>query len=228
MIIQGLNNAAFAYGAAYRSGTQRQIAPASADYADKVSDTVTISDAAKAMMGYSRATAQDAEVARRLAEIKAKPGVERTDADTAYLSKNDKRLIELQEKMKASGLDGFDALTADEVDYMQKAGGFVNTMSQLSSGEKALYDEMVAKGDHQAAHGLMLVAMARMGMGGQQVRLPNGKIFDPGATEVTADNVRNLFKFMFVDPSGSTDRQFEALASYLDQRGAASQVKNQA
>lgn len=222
MIIQGLNNFATTYGSGVKSLAPRQTSPAStANYADKVS----ISDAAKALLGSSQTSGtEDSASQAHLAEIKSRPGVERSDADYEYLSKYDKRFIELQDKIKASGLDGFDSLTADEVDYMQKAGGFVNTMSYLSSGEKALYDDMLAKGNREAAHGLLLVGMSRIGMGGQQVTLPNGKSFDPLTTEVTADNIRNLFKFMFVDPSGSTDRQFDALAFYLEQREASSKA----
>ena len=65
-------------------------------------------------------------------------------------------------------------------------------------------------------------------MGGQQVTLPNGKTFDPTNTEVTAANIQTLFKQMFVDPSGNTDRQFEALASYLDKREASNQATSKA
>lgn len=216
MIIQGFSNIVSTYGGANKLAVERQTFPAlAANYADKVS----ISDSAKALMASSQTSAQEAETQKRIDAIKAKPGVERTEADVEYLSKNDKRFAELQEKMKASGLDGFDSLTADEVDYMQKAGGFVNTMAELSPKEKDLYNELVANGNHEAAHGLMLVAMSRIGMSGQQVTLPNGKTFDPANTEVTAANIRNLFKYMFVDPSGNTDRQFDALASYLDKRG---------
>lgn len=179
MIIQGFSNIASAYSANTKSAVERQTSPApAANYADKVS----ISDAAKALVAASQSAAQDPGIQARIDTIKAKPGVERTEADFEYLSKNDKRFAELQEKMKASGKEGFDSLTADEVDYMQKAGGFVNTMAELSPKEKALYDELVANGNLEAAHGLMLVGMSRIGMSGQQVTLPNGKTFDPGNT----------------------------------------------
>lgn len=226
MIVQGLNKIATAYGSAAKSPTSRQTSPASpANYAEKVS----ISDAAKALMNnYQTKGAEDSAIQKHLADIKSRPAVERSDADYDYLSKYDKRFIELQDKIKASGLDGFDSLTADEVDYMQKAGGFVNTMSYLSPGEKTLYDDLVAKGNSEAAHGLLLVGMSRIGMGGQQVTLPNGKTFDPLTTEVTADNIRNLFKFMFVDPGGNTDRQFDALASYLERKEATNQAASKA
>jgi len=216
MIIQGFSNIASTYGGANKLAVERQkLSASTANFAEKVS----ISDAAKALMASAQANVQDVEVQKKIDAIKAKPNVERTEADTEYLSKNDKRFSELQEKMKASGLDGFDSLTADEVDYMQKAGGFVNTMAELSPKEKDLYNELVATGNHEAAHGLMLVAMSRSGMSGQQVALPNGKTFDPANTEVTASNIRSLFKYMFVDSSGNTDHQFDALASYLDKRG---------
>lgn len=225
MFIQGFKNVASAYGTAFKSSVQRQASPApAADYADRVN----ISDAAKKMLATSQSASQDQEIQRRLDAIKAKPGVERIAEDGEFLLKNDKRYAELLDKMEASGLSGFDALTADEVDYMQKAGGFVNTMAELSPKEKALYDELVAKGNIEAAHGLMLVGMARIGMGGQQVTLPDGKTFDPSNTEVTAANIRTLFKYMFVDPSGTTGRQFDALASYLDMKEATGQAADKA
>lgn len=216
MIIQSFNNIVSTYGTASRSPVQRQTSPVpTATYADKVS----LSEAARAMMA-NMPPAVDSEIQKRLDAIKAKPGVERTQADSEYLAKNDPRYVALLDKIKAYGPNGTDALTADELDYMQKAGGFVNTMAELSPKEKALYDELLAKGDREAAHGLLKVGMARIGMSGQQVTLPNGKTFDPGNTEITAANIRNLFRHMFVDPSGATDRQFAALASYLDQRAA--------
>lgn len=221
MIVQGLSSVLSSYNSDIKTSVFRQNPPSgAADVAVKV----TISDAAKAMMNATAAASQDMEVQNRLNAIKAKPGIERTEADFEYLSANDKRFAKIQEKIKANGNNGFDSLTADEVDYMQKAGGFVNTMAQLSSSERALYDELVAQGNVEAAHGLALVGMARVGMSGQQVELPNGKRFDPAATEVTAANIQNLFKWMFVDPSGNTDRQFAALASYLEQREASNKA----
>lgn len=151
--------------------------------------------------------------------------MERTAADRDYLVEHDKRMVDIEDKLKASGEE---SLTSDEVDYLQKAGGFVNTMAALSPKERALYDEMVANDNREAAQGLMLVALSRVGLHGQQVTLPDGRSFDPSNTEVTADNIRYLFKAMFVDPSGKTDRQFEALAAYLDQRKTSDQTTSQA
>ena len=160
-------------------------------------------------------TGSTQEVDRQLAAIKAKPGVERTQADTAYLQTHDERLLTLQEKIRTSGNA---SLTSDEVDYMQKAGGFVNTMAYLSNSEKALYDKMVSEGQGEAAQALHLVGMSRIGMSGQQITLPDGQHFDPTRTQVSAASLRNLFSHLFVDPGGQTDRQFEALATYLDQQ----------
>lgn len=222
MIVQGSSNAFAAYAAMKTSSVQRQTFPSSAaNHADKVS----ISDAAKAMMADSQASTNEREVEKRLNAIKAKPAVERTAEDMDYLSANDKRFAELQGKIKANG---FESLTSDEVDYMQKATGFVNTMAELSPDEKALYDELVAQGNREAAGGLNLIAMSRIGMKGQEVKLPNGRTFDPTSTEVTADNIRNLFRHMFVDDSGHIDRQFEALASYLERRQASDGAANKA
>ncbi len=113
---------------------------------------------------------------------------------------------------------GADLPKADELDKMQKSGGFVNTMAELSASEKALYDELISKGKSDAAPGLLLVGMSRVGMSGQQITLPNGNTFDPTKTEVTAANIRELFKYAFVGNDGHTDRIFDALASALDKK----------
>ena len=121
---------------------------------------------------------------------------------------------------------GFESLSSDEVDYMQKATGAVNTMSYLSSKERALYDEMASKGEGKAAGALMLVGMSRIGMEGQTVTLPNGKTFNSTSMEVTANSIKNFYKYMFIDSDGrpdkQIDKQFEALASYLDKRSVTS------
>lgn len=111
-----------------------------------------------------------------------------------------------------------DLAKSDELDKIQKSGGFVNTMAELSSKEKALYDELISNGELEAAHGLLLIGMSRIGMSGQQIELPNGKVFDPINTEVTAKNVRNLFKYAFISNDGHTDHLFDALALALDRR----------
>ena len=100
MIIQGFSNIASAYSANTKSAVERQTSPApAANYADKVS----ISDAAKALVAASQSAAQDPGIQARIDTIKAKPGVERTEADFEYLSKNDKRFAELQEGIRIIG-----------------------------------------------------------------------------------------------------------------------------
>ncbi|MBS1190813.1 MAG: hypothetical protein H6R10_2605 [Rhodocyclaceae bacterium] len=211
MTIRGLGNISAAYAATKTSTIQRQTLPSTAaSYADRVN----ISDAAKAMLADSLTTTKERDVQNRLDAIKAKPAVERTSEESEFVRKNDKLLAEILAKDEKNR-------TADEVDYAQKATGFVNTMAELTPGEKALYDELIAQGNWEAAKGLNLVGMSRIGMGGQQVTLPNGRVFDPTTTEVTADNIRNLFKQMFVDDTGRIGRQFEALASYLERRETA-------
>lgn len=222
MIIQGFNYVASTYNSSYKLTLERQTSPAAAE---NLAERVSISEAAKAMLGSSQPPTKDAAIQSRINAIKAAPNVERTQADFDFLAENDTRYAEIQEKLKTRGNN---SLTSDEMDYLQKAGGFVNTMGELMPGERALYDELMAQGNSEAASGLMLVGMSRIGMSGQQVTLPNGQSFDPTATEVTAANIRNLFKFMFVDSSGSTDRKFDALASYLDKREAAAQAASKA
>jgi hypothetical protein len=108
--------------------------------------------------------------------------------------------------------------TADEIDDMQKAGGFVNTMAYLSPKEKQLYNELVSSGNTLALQGLSLIAMSRVGSEDAEVTLPNGKSFNPNRTEITPDNIQNLFKLMFVDKTGDSQRSFDALASFLNKR----------
>ncbi len=204
MIVTGINSLSSAWQSGKIADAGRQIAAATpATLADKVS----ISSAARALL------ASDAGVEARLEQIKSKPAVERSAADTEYLLANDKRLAEIRAKDPQT-------LTADEVDYQQKAGGFVNTMANLSSAEKALYDEMVAAGNNAAVEGMNLIALARDGMGSQQVTLPDGSSFDPTTTEISPENIRKLFTAMFVDSDGSSAKRLAALAGYLEQRSA--------
>jgi hypothetical protein len=203
-----INNATNAY-ATYTS-TKHLFAQESGATASSISDyttdNVTISDEAKAM-------AQEQEIQTRLDAIKIKPALERTGEEVEFVNSNDKRLSKIAAKDPQT-------LTAEELDYQQKTGGFVNTMATLSASEKALYNELVAKGDYEAAAGMNLIALSRTGMEGQKVQLPNGESFDPMNTEITAGNIRNLFQYMFVDPTGEMNRRFEALAIYLEQNKA--------
>lgn len=204
MIVTASNPYTAAWPTGKITGAERQTSVATpATLADKVS----ISSAARALL------ASDAGVETRLEQIKSKPAVERSAADTEYLLANDKRLAEIRAKDPQT-------LTADEVDYTQKAGGFVNTMANLSSAEKALYDEMVAAGNYAAVEGMNLIALARQGMDGQQVTLPDGSSFDPTTTEITPENIRKLFTAMFVDSDGASAKRLAALAGYLEQRSA--------
>ncbi len=204
MIVTGINSLSSAWQSGKIADAGRQIAAATpATPAEKVS----ISSAARALL------ASDAEVEARLSQIKNKPAVERSAADTEYLLANDKRLAEIRAKDPQT-------LTAYEVDYTQKAGGFVNTMANLSTAEKALYDELVAAGNYAAVEGMNLIALARQGMGGQQVTLPDGSSFDPTTTEISPENIRKLFTAMFVDSDGSSAKRLAALAGYLEQRPA--------
>ncbi|MFV5214779.1 hypothetical protein ACLIIZ_13740 [Azonexus caeni] len=209
MIVTACNPYTAAWPTGKITGAERQTSVASpATLADKLS----ISSAARALLA-GESSANDAGIEARLKQIKSKPAAERSAADTEYLLANDKRLAEIRAKDPQT-------LTADEVDYQQKAGGFVNTMTNLSSAEKALYDEMVAAGNYAAVEGMNLIALARQGMDGQQVTLPDGSSFDPTTTEITPENIRKLFTAMFVDSDGSSAKRLAALAGYLEQRSA--------
>lgn len=206
MNIQGFGAASAAYASVNKATSRPQTLPASMAMSQNGETQVTISDQARALAGQS---AND--IQRRLDEIKQKPALARTEEESEYVRSNDERFKTLSTQDSATW-------SADEVDYMQKAAGMVNTMAKLSPGEQKLYDEMIAKGDQQAAAGLMQVAMSRMFDG--DVTLKGGKTFNPRDTEITAANVRDLFSQTIVDPSGQAGQRFDALAAYLDGREA--------
>lgn len=202
MIIQGFGNAA-AYAAVKPTQAKQYPLMGSSPGNAQVSETkLTISDQAKAM-----AASDNQNVQAKLDAIKAKPAVERSSGDTDFLLKNDSRLAQIAAK-------GEKAQTSEDLDYMQKAGGFVNTMANLSPNEKKLYDKLVSQGNTDAVNGMNLIALSRTGSG--NVTLPNGETFDPIKAEITPENIRNLFSQMFVSTDGQNARSFDALASFLD------------
>jgi hypothetical protein len=206
--------AAYAARIASGSSSTRAFAPASGTATDThtaaTADTVSISSAAWDALGASSVgTTSSAEsVEARLAEIKSKDALSRTAEDTEYLLANDKKLAEITAKGKRP-----EQLTSTEVDYMQKAGGFVNTMAYLSPAEKALYDKAVASGNTEAAAGLAQIAMTRTG--GHMAGGADGTTYDPINTAITAANVEKYFRHSIVDPSGDADAKFQALIQFL-------------
>ena len=191
-------------------GSIAQAYTAGASTPVKSSQDSSDSRPAALVVGTSVSISNEAAVRARFDGIVSKPATQRTEADTAFLQKNDNKFADILAK-------DVDKRTADDIDYMQKTGGLVNTMANLSPGEKKLYDELVAKGDTEAVRGMNLVALSRVG--GGNVTLPNGAVFDPAKTELTAKNVRDLFSQMFVGTDGQDQRSFDALASYLDGAG---------
>ena len=166
------------------------------------SDRTTISNAAKEL-----AKRDEQGFDSKLDAIRSKGAAERTSEEASYLLKNDAHLAKI-----LSG--GPRELTSDELDYVQKAGGFVNTMSKLTSAERGLRDRMISEGNFDAAAGISLIGLARQGM--SEVKLPNGKTFDPMLTEITSNNVEELFSQMFVGANEQNRRSFSALTAYLE------------
>lgn len=181
------------------------------------SDTVSISPAAWAALKASSAASSPAAdaVDARLAEIKRKDAVSRTAEDVAYLLANDERLAEITAQGKSP-----EQLTSAELDYMQKACGFVNTMACLSPAEKALYDKAVASGNTDAAAGLSQIALIRTG--GRMAGGADGTTYDPFATAITAANIEKYFSHSIVDPSGEAASKFQALVRFLQSEPAIS------
>lgn len=176
-----------------------------------IADTVRVSQAAREALAASSsplATNSDKSVEARLADIRARGPVNRSQEDQDFLFANDKRLAEITAQGKPP-----EKLTAEDLDYMQKATGFVNTFANLSSAEKALYDKAVASGNTAAAEGIAQIALIRMG--GHIAGGANGTTYDPLNTEISAANIEKYFSHSIVDPTGEAQSKFQALIQFL-------------
>lgn len=212
MNVQPASAIPFSAPAALRSPSVWQsLAASSANTAD----TVRISQAAREALAAASATVRnDESIESRLAEIRARGPVNRSQEDSDFLLANDKKLAEITAQGKS-----FDMLTAEELDYVQKATGFVNTFANLSSAEKALYDQAVASGNTGAAEGIAQIALIRTG--GHMAGGANGTTYDPLNTEITAANIARYFSHGIVDPTGEARSKFQALIEFLQHTPAA-------
>lgn len=207
MLIQPTSRPAFAAELLRTTSLRQTPAASSANTAD----TVRISQAARdalAASASSASTNEDSAVQARLAEIRAQGPINRSQEDQAYLFANDERLAAIAAQGKSP-----DELSADDLDYMQKATGLVNTMANLSPAEKALYDKAVASGNKAAAAGIGQIALTRMM--GHTAGGANGATYDPLDTAITAANIEKYFSHSIVDPSGNAASNFQALIRFL-------------
>ncbi|MDR2678143.1 MAG: hypothetical protein LBB51_01730 [Zoogloeaceae bacterium] len=211
MIVQS-TSAIFSTAEIARSLTPRQIPNTSPE---NIADIVSISEAAREALAASNASSSfsssaandDESVEARLAEIRTRGPVNRSREEHDFLFANDRRLAEITAQGKSP-----DQLTADEIDYMQKATGLVNTFANLSPAEKALYDKAVASGNAEAAAGISQIAFIRMGHTAGDA---NGATYDPLDTEITAANIEKYFSHSIIDPSGKAQSRFQALIQFL-------------
>jgi hypothetical protein len=223
VIIQGQSNIASSYGAFFQSSITRQTTPVSTASPPTITDTISISNAAREALAASNASSSssaatantDKSIEARLAAIRAAGPVNRTAEDTNFLNTNDKKLAGIIAQGKSP-----DQLTAEDLDYMQKAVGFVNTMANLSPSEKALYDKAVASGNKDASAGISQIALIRMM--GHTAGGANGTTYDPMNTEITAANIEQYFSHSIGDPTGKAQSNFQALIQYLQNNPATS------
>ncbi|MBY4675335.1 hypothetical protein [Marinobacterium arenosum] len=209
MIIQSTSARYFTAESLRASSSRQNPAATTTNFAENIHMSRPAQEIAT--LASSIAVSDDKSVEEKLAAIKAKDAVSRTQEDQDYLFANDKKLAEITSKSKSS-----DQLTAEELDYMQKAGGFVNTMANLSPKEKALYNKAVASGDTEAAAGISQIALIRMM--GHMAGGANGETYDPLRKEITAANIEKYFCHSIVDPTGKAQSQFQfqALIQYLE------------
>lgn len=185
--------------------TRQQLATLTANTADSVRISQAARDAFAASSSWAAAN-KNMSVETRLAEIRANGPVNRSQEDQDFLFANDKRLAEISAK-------SYNSRTADDIDYMQKATGLVNTFARLSSAEKALYDKAVTSGDTSAAEGIAQIALIRQG--GEMAGGVNGTTYNSRTTEITAANIEKFFSHSIVDSTGNAISKFQALIQFL-------------
>ena len=174
--------------------------------ADESSASVVISQAAREAIAASKSSPESNAVEAKLAEIKAKDAMSRTPEDMEYLIANDKKYAAILDKQGVG-------VTAAEVDYMQKAGGAVNSFALLSPAEKELYDKAVASGNSEAAAGISIIAFTRTL--GHSAAGKDGATYDPINTEITPANIEKYFRHSISDTSGKSPSQLQALIQFL-------------
>jgi hypothetical protein len=199
MNIQPVSATYFAH-AMERAASLRHISPAApADSADPVH----ISSAARAAL----AAEGDASVEAKLASIRARGPINRSEADQAYLFTHDQRLAEIAAQASRPK-------SSPRTNWTTWATGMVNTMANLSPAEKALYDKAVASGNTAAAAGISQIALVRMM--GHTAGGAGGATYDPLNTAITAANVERYFSHSIVDPTGQAKAGFAALIAFLN------------
>lgn len=206
MNIQSISTFHFPSTAAHSPSARQYLVVSPANTAD----TINISQAAREAFAASSSSAagnNDRLVEARLAEIRASGPVNRSQEDHEFLFANDKKLAEISAK-------SYDTRTADEIDYLQKATGFVNTFADLSSAEKALYDKAVASGNVRAAEGISQIALIRQG--GEMAGGAHGTTYNARTTGITAANIVEYFSHSIVDPTGNAASTFQALLQFLE------------
>jgi hypothetical protein len=213
MIVQSTSASFFAAESARLSSPRQNPATSPAN----IADTVRISQAAREALAASSSSAapnNDKSVEALLSEIRARGPVNRSQEDHDFLFANDKRLAEITAQGKPP-----EKLTAEELDYVQKATGFVNTFANLSSAEKALYDKAVTSGNAEAAAGISQIAFIRMM--GHTAGGANGTTYDPLNTEISAANIAKYFSHSIVDATGEAQSKFQALIQFLQNNAVA-------
>lgn len=138
-------------------------------------------------------------------------------ASTASTTPNNDKSVEA--RLAEISAKSFNTRTADEIDYMQKATGLVNTFAHLSSAEKAIYDKAVASGNTEAAEGIAQIAFIRQG--GEMAGGANGTTYNPRTTDITVANIEKYFSHGIVDPTGNAASKFRALIQFLQANSVA-------
>jgi len=124
MIIQGYSQVVTSYATTKAVGNAGTASTGPSNSGGTGADTkLTLSDRAQTLADL---TPQDVQA--RLEAIKAKPATQRSADDGEFLRTHDERLFQLT-------TPGAKAWTAEDLDYVQKAAGMVNTMSKLTPKE---------------------------------------------------------------------------------------------
>lgn len=162
------------------------------------SDTVSISQAGREKLNLSKNS--DTRI----------PGDKEWAARIELLIANDKKFADLWAKQNCGV-----GLTSAELDYLEKKSDLPNTMAFLSTDERRLYDELITKGNRDAADGISAIAHIRFGglIGGE-----SRVAYDPNNTAITPENIRRFFMGSILDPYGVIQSRLQTLANYMEGR----------
>ncbi len=111
-----------------------------------LSSAAVVARSSSSLQNFGVSTAKSTDTLRISQAARDAPAASPSYVATNSDKSDEARLAEITAQGKPP-----EKLTADELDYVQKTTGFVNTFAKLSSAEKAPYEKAVTSGSTNAA-----------------------------------------------------------------------------